>query len=156
MTDYRRTDLIDTVMQMTIQQLLREKNVSRYQLSKKSGVPWATLSDICSGKTTLSRCSAGTLVKLASALDVPMEQFITLSVEKKQTSSGKPTDKTYLEKNLPASLEKALREYIQGEKDKVSYMDCLWGELYSAINSNQWSNAITQEQADYLRAKYLW
>ena len=32
---------------------------------------------------------------------------------------------------------------------------CLWGELYSAINSNQWSNAITQEQADYLRAKYL-
>lgn len=38
---------------------------------------------------------------------------------------------------------------------KVSYMDCLWGELYSAINSNQWSNAITQEQADYLRAKYL-
>lgn len=65
------------------------------------------------------------------------------------------TDQTYLEKNLPASLDKALREYIQGEKDKVSYMDCLWGELYSAINSNQWSNAITQEQADYLRAKYL-
>ena len=106
-------------MYMTIQQILREKNLSRYQLSKKSGVPWATLADICSGKTTLSRCSAGTLM------------------------------------NLPASLDKALREYIQGEKDKVSYMDCLWGELYSAINSNQWSNAITQEQADYLRAKYL-
>ena len=49
----------------------------------------------------------------------------------------------YLEKDLPASLDKALREYIQGEKDKVSYMDGLWGELYSAINSNQWSNAIT-------------
>ena len=86
MTDYRRTDIIRTVMYMTIQQILREKNLSRYQLSKKSGVPWATLAD---------------------------------------------------------------------EKDKVSYMDCLWGELYSAINSNQWSNAITQEQADYLREKYL-
>ena len=34
-------------------------------------------------------------------------------------------------------------------------MDCLWGELYGAINSNQWSSAITREQADYLRAKYL-
>ena len=56
---------------------------------------------------------------------------------------------------MPASLQKALDEYIQGEKDHVSYMDCLWGELYGAINSNQWSNAITQEQADYLRAKYL-
>lgn len=38
----------------------------------------------------------------------------------------------------------------------MSYMDCLWGELYGAINSNQWSNAITLEQADYLRAKYLY
>ena len=65
------------------------------------------------------------------------------------------TTNDWRQKNLPASLDKALREYIQGEKDKVSYMDCLWGELYSAINSNQWSNAITQEQADYLRAKYL-
>ena len=35
-------------MYMTIQQILREKNLSRYQLSKKSGVPWATLADICS------------------------------------------------------------------------------------------------------------
>lgn len=138
------------VMYMTIQQILREKNLSRYQLSKKSGVPWATLADICSGKTTLSRCSAGTLMKLSSTLDIPMEQLITLTVEKPQMHGGKPTDRTYLEKNLPASLDRALREYIQGEKDKVSYMDCLWGELYSAINSNQWSNAITQEQADYL------
>ena len=135
-------------------QQLRESG-SRYQLSKKSGVPWATLADICSGKTTLSRCSAGTLMKLSSTLDIPMEQLITLTVEKPQMHGGKPTDRTYLEKDLPASLDKALREYIQGEKDKVSYMDCLWGELYSAINSNQWSNAITQEQADYLRTKYL-
>ena len=114
---------------MTIQQILREKNLSRYQLSKKSGVPWATLADICSGKTTLSRCSAGTLMKLSSTLDIPMEQLITLTVEKPQMHGGKPADRTYLEKDLPASLDKALREYIQGEKDKVSYMDCLWGCL---------------------------
>ncbi len=84
-----------------------------------------------------------------------IQQTVTLTAEKPQMNGGKPADRTYLEKDLPASLDKALREYIQGEKDKVSYMDCLWGELYSAINSNQWSNAITQEQADYLRAKYL-
>lgn len=82
-------------MYMTIQQILREKNLSRYQLSKKSGVPWATLADICSGKTTLSRCSAGTLMKLSSTLDIPMEQLITLTVEKPQMHGGKPTDRTY-------------------------------------------------------------
>ena len=36
-------------MHMTIQQILREKGLSRYQLSKRSGIPWATLADICSG-----------------------------------------------------------------------------------------------------------
>lgn len=156
LTAYRRTDIMRLVMHMTIQQVLREKELSRYQLSKKSGVPWATLADICSGKTSLSRCSAGTLLKLSAALEIPMEQLVTLTVEAPKTENGKPKDKTYLEKGLPASLDKALREYIQGEQDKVAYMDCLWGELYGAINSNQWSNAITQEQANYLREKYLW
>ncbi len=129
--------------------------MSRYQLSKNSGIPWATLADICSGKTALTRCSAGTLNKLATALDIPMEQVMRLTVEQTCSSNGKPKDRSYLERDLPASLEKALREYIQGEKDQSPYLDCLWGELYGAINSNQWSRAITQEQADYLRAKYL-
>ena len=61
------------VMHMTIQQILREKGLSRYQLSKRSGIPWATLADICSGKTALTRCSAGTLGKLSAALDIPMD-----------------------------------------------------------------------------------
>lgn len=142
-------------MHMTIQQILREKNLSRYQLSKISGVPWSTLADICSGRTALTRCSAGTLLKLSTALNIPMEQLLTMTVEPPQSPGGKPEDRSYLEKDLPASLQKALREYLQGEKETVSYMDCLWGELYGAINSSQWSNAITQEQADYLRAKYL-
>ena len=103
MTDYRRTDIIRAVMYMTIQQILREKNLSRYQLSKKSGVPWATLADICSGKTTLSRCSARTLMKLSSTLGIPMEQLITLTAEQPQMNGGKPADRPYLEKDLPAS-----------------------------------------------------
>ena len=62
-------------MHMTIQQVLREKGLSRYQLSKRSGIPWATLADICSGKTALTRCSAGTLGKLSAALDIPMDTW---------------------------------------------------------------------------------
>lgn len=70
-------------------------------------------------------------MKLSSTLDIPMEQLITLTVEKPQMHGGKPTDRTYLEKNLPASLDKALREYIQGEKDKcLIWTAC--GENYIA------------------------
>ena len=45
LTDYRRTDIIKAVMYMTIQQILREKNLSRYQLSRKAvclGQHWRT------------------------------------------------------------------------------------------------------------------
>ena len=59
------------------------------------------------------------------------------------------------EHGLPEYLQQDLDAFKEGLKNGSSLMDCLWGELYGAINSNQWSSAITQEQADYLRAKYL-
>ena len=66
---------------MTIQEVLRDRNLSKYQLSKRSGIPWATLSDICSGKAALSRCSARTLLKLSTALNISIEQLLNLTVE---------------------------------------------------------------------------
>ena len=39
----------------------------------------------------------------------------------------------------------------------VSYLDCLWGELYGSINMAEISDGIiTPEHADYLRKKYLY
>ena len=70
-------------------------------------------------------------------------------------STGGPEIKKYLETGLPESLQHSLDEFIQGEKDQVPHMDCLWGELYGSINACQWGGRITKEQADYLRAKYL-
>ena len=142
---------------MTINEILKEKGMSRYSLSKTSGIPWATLSDICSGKTSLTRCNAQTLQKLAAAFEMTIEEVLALTIEpSKQQENGKPQDRSYLEANLSAHLQKAINDYIQGEKDKVSYMDCLWGELYGSINADLWSGVISEEQANYLRAKYLY
>ncbi|WP_024295840.1 hypothetical protein [Lacrimispora indolis] len=69
--------------------------------------------------------------------------------------AGKTNRKTYLETGLPESIQKAIKEYVQGEKGQVLYLDCLWGELYGAINSNLWAGLMTEEQADYLHVKYL-
>ncbi|WP_313180890.1 helix-turn-helix domain-containing protein [Lacrimispora sp.] len=143
---------------MTIQQLLRDKNISRYRLSKISGIPWSTLADIYSGKTRLDRCNVGTLSKLAKALGLSIEELLELepeTVQKIGSVSGNINRKTYLEAGLPGSVQKAIEEYLQGEKKQVLYLDCLWGELYGAINSNLWAGLITEEQADYLRVKYL-
>ena len=45
---------------------------------------------------------------------------------------------------------------VQGEKDDVSYVDCLLDEVYGSINCAEVDREITPEQALYLRQKYLW
>ncbi len=140
---------------MTIEELLQERGLSRYRLSKESGVPWSTLADIYSGKTKFEGCNAVTLSKLSKALGITMEELLLLETGNNVDAAGKPKKKEYLEIGLPESLQKSLNEYTQGEKEQVSYMDCLWGELYGSINSCQWGGLITIEQADYLRKKYL-
>ena len=143
------------VIKMTLVGLIQEKGFSRYRLSKISGVPWATLSDICSGRTKFERCSAATLSKLSKALDISMEDLMLLETGNSMDEEGKPINKEYLETGLPESLQHSLDEFIQGEKEQVSHMDCLWGELYGSINACQWGGRITKEQADYLRKEYL-
>ena len=61
---------------MTIQDALREKNMSIYRLAKKSDLPYATVNDICNGKAQLEKCSAETIYRLAHALDISMEDLL--------------------------------------------------------------------------------
>ena len=55
---------------MTIENLLKKRNMTKYRLAVDAGIPHATLNDICSGKTRLEKCSAETVYKLAKALGV--------------------------------------------------------------------------------------
>ncbi|MGN0361753.1 MAG: helix-turn-helix domain-containing protein [Bilifractor sp.] len=61
---------------MIINQAMAQQNISRYRLCKVSGVPQATINDICNGKTDLQKCTAGTLYKIAKALKLTVEQIL--------------------------------------------------------------------------------
>lgn len=63
-------------MTMTIQELLKDKNMSIYKLSKASMVPYATVNDIVNGKTQLEKCSAETVYRIAKAMDISMEALL--------------------------------------------------------------------------------
>ncbi|HCA28689.1 MAG TPA: hypothetical protein DEP23_03465 [Ruminococcaceae bacterium] len=90
---------------MTIQQLMQDMKMSRYRLSKISGIPWATLADIYSGKPQLDRCGAGTLSKLSKALGLSIEELLELESEPtKSISDGKTDKKTYLGTGLSESI----------------------------------------------------
>ena len=58
---------------MIINDLLEKENMSRYRLSKESGVAMTTITDICSEKADLDKCAAGTLYKIAKVLGVTVD-----------------------------------------------------------------------------------
>lgn len=61
---------------MIINQLLQRENMTKYRLSKESGVPQTTINDICNGKVELEKCSVGTVYKIAKALQVTVDSLI--------------------------------------------------------------------------------
>lgn len=66
---------------MPLDEILMQKNMTKYRLWKESGVPQATISDICTGKTRIEKCSAETIYHIAKALNVPMESLIAPAIE---------------------------------------------------------------------------
>lgn len=66
---------------MSMNTILIQKNLTKYQLSKLSGIPFATISDICTGKTRIEKCSAGTLYHLSKVLNIPMESLVEDAIE---------------------------------------------------------------------------
>jgi len=69
---------------MNINDLLEEKEITKYKLSKISGVPYTTISDICSGTAKIEKCAGDTLYRLSKALDVTIETLIADSLEYRQ------------------------------------------------------------------------
>lgn len=146
---------------MTLQALLDNKKITKYHLSKISGVPKTTIIDMCSGKSSIEKCSAKTIWQIAKALNCPMEDIMMLDAQNSyDAESGLPRDKAYLECGLPPYLQKSLDDMIKsweiidsGKKD--GFWDLYWCELNASINSAEVDQEISSEQAWYLREKYL-
>jgi len=135
---------------MIIDSLLKKRGMTKYRLALDAGIPHATLNDICSGKTNLSKCTAETVYKLAKSLDIPMEILTENGILQSER------EKAY-EYGLPEYLQHDLDAYKEGLRNHSSLMDCLWGELYGSINTAAISEgSITAEHADYLRQKFLY
>lgn len=76
---------------MSINELLVQKNITKYRLWKESGVPQATISDICTGKTSIEKCSAETIYRIAKVLDVSMESLIAPAVQRAKEERHRPS-----------------------------------------------------------------
>ena len=64
-------------------------------------------------------------------------------------------EKDYLEVNLPPYLREDLDNLIEGRKTNHFALDGLYNEVQSSINVAFYDGRIDEEQANYLRKKYL-
>lgn len=138
---------------MGLQRYLEQKNISKYRLSKDSGVPKTTIMDICAGRSTIDRCSARTVQQLAAALHCSMEELMQLKPPSEK-------EKDYLDCGLPGFLQDsvdAMRAAWKKRDAGEDYLrfDCDYCNLQSDINSAEVNGVISPEQAWYLREKYL-
>ena len=76
---------------MSLNEALAQKNITKYRLWKESGVPQATISDICTGKTKIEKCSAETIYRIAKVLDVSMESLIAPAVQRMDENRKRPS-----------------------------------------------------------------
>lgn len=60
-----------------------------------------------------------------------------------------------MERSLPRYLRDDIDALLKGIEDHSTLWDCLYNEVQGSINLAFYGHEISQEQADYLRKKYL-
>lgn len=128
---------------MTFKDLIAEKKFSVYKLSKVSGIPNTTLTDIATSKTNLLDCSGRTLLALSKELGVKIEDLLELEKE--------PPKGYY-----PLSLEISIKEFRDAIRKDSTMLDCYSDQLISSINVAEVENLISHEEAYKLRKRYVY
>ena len=131
---------------MTFADLLLEKNITIYKLSKESGVPKTTIFDIASGKSNILDCSGRNLLKLSKCLGVTIEYLLKLDQE-----LYNPT----FDKNMPLFLAESIDRIKKAKKKRSNQLNHYCNEANNSINVCEKEMLISKEQADFLRKKYL-
>ena len=146
------------VIFMSINEIIVQSGMTKYRIAKLSGIPHATLNDLCTGKTRIEKCSGETLYRLSKALQISIELLLESAMEQKlQLEKMQMLKIQSYEFGLPDYLQKDLDAFKAGLKTNSTLLDCLWSELYGSINIAEINEGvITPEHADYLRQKFLW
>lgn len=127
---------------MTFLDLLADKKITVYALSIDSGLPKTTLADISSGKTDILECSGKTLLAISKALNVSIEELLSLEREEPRTL-------------LPGFLLDSIGEYRKAIRKDSTLIDCYSDQLNSSINVAEVEQLISKDMANRLRARYF-
>ena len=114
---------------MTVNELINQKKITKYRLSKDSGVPYTTVNDICSGKAQLEKCSAETVYRISKALGVTMESLIESCFDKRSDFELFKSNPCHTLKELgdiPFIIELLEKDEIRKDYQKGWYRESLY------------------------------
>ena len=132
---------------MTVNELINQKKITKYRLSKDSvapsrglgdvykrqskdsGVPYTTVNDICSGKAQLEKCSAETVYRISKALGVTMESLIESCFDKRSDFELFKSNTCHMLKELgdiPFIIELLEKDEIRKDYQKGWYRESLY------------------------------
>lgn len=83
-----------------------------------------------------------------------LRRQLVKTIEERKAGQKHFEDKPYMERHLPPYLAQDIQGLMQARKTG-HLVDCLEDEVYGSINSALYGGEITDEQAYYLRWKYL-
>lgn len=157
-----------------VSELLEKNKMSKYKLSKLSGVPYSTISDICSGKTDIKKSSAETLVRIAHVFKVKPEDMLgkleypsdstrsekAKKVKKESNKTKNNENKVDIssdDKNETSQIAENTEEkvditFVSGIKERIASVGEL-GFLVATIKANTVINLYNSEQKN--ESKYL-
>ena len=127
---------------MTFKDLLAEKGLTVYRLSKISDLPKSTLNDIATGKVELLDCSGRTLQKISNCLNIKIEKLLELEPEEATTV-------------LPEFLNDSIDDYRKAVRKRTTLIYCYSDQLNSSINVAEVESLISKETAQRLRKRYF-
>lgn len=152
---------------MSLQALLDARGISKYRLSKMSGVSKTVILDICSGKSLLENCTAKTVSRIASALDCSIESLLSLSSADSKaydsekliaagcTDNEKSLKEFGIDFHIDTSLKNDLYALIEGIQNNVSYIDCLRDQLLSGVHASYNAGLLTADQAKFIEQNFV-
>lgn len=128
--------------------------ISVYSLSKKSSVPYTTLSSICNGSADIKECRVNTLLKIAETLKVNLLDLINSTLSAPAKFNFINGDVFIDVNDLPKAMKntiKELEEYDQ-ENDPM-FFECA-DMLYMMADRFLKDGAIDSSTRDKLILKY--
>ena len=61
---------------------LKKENITIYELSKKTGIAYSTLSDLCNGKVDIDNCKVSIIKKLSEYFNISMNNIYNICLKK--------------------------------------------------------------------------